>query len=43
MNRLLRECLGRVGHVSLDLVQFELELESDMDTLVLIVVQVSGL
>ena len=31
MNRLLRE---RLGHVSLDLVQFELEIESDMDTLV---------
>ena len=31
MNRLLRE---HVGHVSLDLVQIELELESDMDTLV---------
>ena len=26
--------LGHVGHVSLDLVQFELEIESDMDTLV---------
>ena len=39
MNRLLREHLGHVGHVSLDLVQFELEIESDMD----IVVQVSGL
>ena len=34
MNRLLRERLGHVGHVSLDLVQFELEIESDMDTLV---------
>ena len=33
-NRLLRERLGHVGHVSLDLVQFELEIESDMDTLV---------
>ena len=28
------ERLGHVGHVSLDLVQFELEIESDMDTLV---------
>ena len=25
---------GHVGHVSLDLVQFELEIESDIDTLV---------
>ena len=33
-NRLLRECLGHVGHVSLDLVQFGLEIESDLDTLV---------
>ena len=32
MNRLLRECLGHVGHVSLDLVQFGLEIESDLDT-----------
>ena len=30
----LREHLGHVGHVSLDLVQIELEIESDMDTLV---------
>ena len=29
---LLRECLGHVGHVSLDLVQFGLEIESDLDT-----------
>ena len=28
------EHLGHVGHVSLDLVQFELEIEYDMDTLV---------
>ena len=34
VNRLLREHLGHVGHVSLDLVQFELEIESDMYTLV---------
>ena len=34
MNRLLRECLGRVGHVSLDLVQFGLGIESDLDALV---------
>ena len=27
------EHLGHVGHVSLDLVQIELETESDMDTL----------
>ena len=33
MNRLLRECLGHVGHVSLDLVQFGLEIESDLDAL----------
>ena len=33
MNRLLREYLGRVGHASLDLVQFELEIESDLDEL----------
>ena len=39
MNRLLREHLSHMGHVSLDLVQFELEIESDMD----IVVQVSRL
>ena len=31
MNRLLREYLG---HVSLDLVQIELEIESNIDTLV---------
>ena len=31
MNRLLREYLGRVGHVSFDLVQFGLEIESDRD------------
>ena len=31
------------AYESLDLVQFELEIESDMDTLVYIVVQVSGL
>ena len=43
MNRLLREHLGHVGHVSLDLVQIELQIESDMDTLVWIVSQVSGL
>ena len=43
MNRLLRECLGHVGHISLDLVQFGLEIESDLDTLVYIVFQVSGL
>ena len=34
MNRLLREHLGPMGRVSLDLVQIELEIESDMDTLV---------
>ena len=34
MNRLLREHLGHVGHVFLDLVQIELGIESDMDTLV---------
>ena len=34
VNRLLRECLGHVGHVCLDLVQFGLEIESDLDTLV---------
>ena len=28
------EHLGHVGHVSLDLVQVELEIESDIDTLV---------
>ena len=28
------EHLGHVGHVSLDLVQIELEIEYDMDTLV---------
>ena len=33
MNRLLREHLGHVSHVSLDLIQIELEIESDMDTL----------
>ena len=32
-NRLLREYLGRAGHVSLDLVQFELEIESELDAL----------
>ena len=32
-NRLLREYLGRAGHVSLDLVQFGLEIESDLDAL----------
>ena len=26
------ECLGHVGHVSLDLAQFGLEIESDLDT-----------
>ena len=30
VNRLLREYLGRVGHVSLDLVQFRLEIEFDL-------------
>ena len=34
MNRLLREHLGRVGHVSIGLVQFELEIESNMDMIV---------
>ena len=34
LNRLLRECLGRVGHVSFDLVQFGLGIESDLDALV---------
>ena len=34
MNRLLREHLGHMGHLSLDLVQIELEIESNMDTLV---------
>ena len=33
MNRLLREYLGRTGHVSLDLVQFGLEIEFDLDAL----------
>jgi len=33
VNRLLREYLGRVGHVSLDLVQFGLEIESGLDAL----------
>ena len=42
-NRLMREHLGHLGHLSLDLVQIELEIESDMDTLVYIVSQVSGL
>ena len=32
--RLVREHLGHVGRVSLYLVQIELEIESDMDTLV---------
>ena len=40
MNRLLREHLG---HVSLDLVQIELDIESNMDTLVYIIFQVSRL
>ena len=31
MNRLQCEHLGHVGHVSLDLVQIELEIESDRD------------
>ena len=31
---LLREHLGHMSHVSLDLVQIELEIESDMDALV---------
>ena len=39
----MRDHLGHVGHVSLDLVQIELEIESDMDTLVYIIFQVSGL
>ena len=43
MNRLLREHLGHVGHVSLDLVKILLEIESDMDALVQIVFQVSRL
>ena len=34
VNRLLREHLGHVGHVSLDLVQFGLGIESDLDALV---------
>ena len=33
-NRLLLEHLGHVGRVSLDLVQIELEIDSDMDKLV---------
>ena len=30
----MREHLGHLGHLSLDLVQIELEIESGMDTLV---------
>ena len=33
MNRLLREHLGHMGHVSLDLVQIELEIESVLDAI----------